>query len=63
MKGQNHNEGELKEIVVKIEKALAEDLEKMSQNSGLDQAELVTIALKRFRSSHADYMGRKLDHA
>ncbi len=60
MKGQEHNKGELKEITVKIESALADDLKTMSENSELDEAEIVAIALKRFRASHMDYMGKKL---
>ncbi len=56
MKSQKHNEGELKEITVKIEKKMAEDLELMSKNTNMPVADLVVIALKRFRSSHYDYM-------
>ncbi len=63
MKGQKHNEGEVKEVTVNIEVKLAEDLATMSKNSGLDESELVAIALKRFKASHADYMGVKLDFA
>lgn len=62
MKTQKHNEGELKELTVKVEKKVAEDFEKMSENSGFSIDELVTIALKRFRSSHADYMDIKVDY-
>lgn len=56
MKSQKHNEGDLKEIKVKIEKKVAEDLELMSKNTGMPEADIVVIALKRFRSSHLDYM-------
>ena len=56
MKSQKHNEGELKEIKVSIEKGVAESLDLMAKNSGLSVAEIVVIALKRFRSSHNDYM-------
>jgi hypothetical protein len=56
MKSQKHNQGELKEIKVKIEKEVAEDFEKMSQNTKISVDELVVIALKRFRSSHSDYL-------
>jgi len=56
MKSQKHNEGELKEITVKIEKKVVEDLEAMSKNTGMPVADLVVIALKRFRSSHLDYL-------
>ena len=60
MKGQKHNEGELKEVTIKIEKKVAEDLEIMSQNSKMSMDEIVVIALKRFKTSHGDYMGDKL---
>jgi fructose-1,6-bisphosphatase/sedoheptulose 1,7-bisphosphatase-like protein len=56
VKSQKHNQGELKEIKVKIEKDVAESLEVMSKNSNISVDDLVVIALKRFRSSHADYM-------
>lgn len=61
MKGQKHNEGELGELAVKIEQKLINDLKTMSENSKLSQDEIVAVALKRFRSSHADYMGIDLD--
>lgn len=56
MKSQKHNEGELKEITVKIEKKIAEDLELMVKNTNLSMSDIVVIALKRFRASHLDYM-------
>jgi fructose-1,6-bisphosphatase/sedoheptulose 1,7-bisphosphatase-like protein len=56
MKSQKHNQGELKEIKVKIEKDVVEDFEKMAKNTNFTLDELVVIALKRFRSSHADYL-------
>jgi fructose-1,6-bisphosphatase/sedoheptulose 1,7-bisphosphatase-like protein len=56
MKSQKHNQGELKEIKVKIEKQVVEDLELMSKNTNIPMEDIVVIALKRFRSSHADYM-------
>lgn len=56
MKSQKHNQGDLKEISVKIEKKVAEDLELMAKNTNIPMADLVVIALKRFRSSHLDYM-------
>ena len=62
MKDQKHNEGELKELTVKIEKQLVDSLEIMSKNSGMSVDELTCIAIKRFRSSHADYMDIKLDY-
>ncbi len=56
MKSQKQNVGELKEITVKIEKKVAEDLELMVKNTNIPMADLVVIALKRFRSSHTDYL-------
>jgi hypothetical protein len=58
MKSQKHNQGELKEITVKIEKDVAEDFELMVKNTSIPLADLVVIALKRFRSSHYDYLKR-----
>lgn len=56
MKSQKQNEGELKEITIKIEKKVAEDFELMMKNTGMPIADLVVIAMKRFRSSHLDYL-------
>ncbi len=56
MKSQKQNQGDLKEITVKIEKKVAEDLELMAKNTNIPVADLVVIALKRFRSSHTDYL-------
>ncbi len=56
MKSQKHNQGELKEVTVKIEQKVAEDLELMAKNTGMPMADIVVIALKRFRSSHLDYL-------
>lgn len=56
MKSQKHNEGDLKEVSVKIEKKVAEDLDLMAKNTGLSPSDIVVIALKRFRASHLDYL-------
>lgn len=63
MKSQKHNQGDLKEIKVKIEKDVVESFEDMASNSGIPLEDLVVIALKRFRASHGDYTGKtpKLD--
>ena len=61
MKTQKHNQGELKEVTVKIEKGVVDSLEIMSKNSKLSVDEIVCIALKRFRASHADYLGKNPD--
>lgn len=58
MKSQKHNQGDLKELKVSIEKDVVESFENMAANSGLTLEELVVIALKRFRVSHGDYTGR-----
>ncbi len=58
MKGQLHNQGELKEVKVKIEKDVAEAIERMAQNSNSSLDEIVVIALKRFRASHSDLEGK-----
>lgn len=56
MKSQKHNQGDLKEVTVKIEKTVAEDFEAMVKNTGMPLSDLVVIALKRFRASHTDYL-------
>ncbi|MCO4794039.1 MAG: hypothetical protein KC493_10015 [Bacteriovoracaceae bacterium] len=58
MKSQKHNEGDLKDLTVKIEKEVVESIERMSSVSGITVDEIVVVALKRFRSSHADYEGK-----
>ncbi len=58
MKGQLHNQGELKELTVKIEKDIAESVERMAKNSNISIDELVVIALKRYRTSHSDLDGK-----
>ncbi|MAX65369.1 MAG: hypothetical protein QF441_14720 [Bacteriovoracaceae bacterium] len=62
MKTQKHNEGELADLTVKIEAQLIKDLQTMSENSEMSVDDIVAVAIKRFRSSHADYMGIKLDY-
>lgn len=56
MKSQKHNQGELEEIKIKIEKDVAEDFAKMAKNTSISIDDLIVIAMKRFRSSHADYL-------
>lgn len=55
MKTQVQNQGELKELKVMIEKDVVESFDRMAQVSGLSVADLVVIALKRYRSSHSDW--------
>lgn len=59
MKTQKHNQGELTELKVMIEKDVVESLKIMSKNSGLSVDEIVVIALKRYRTSHSDYEERQ----
>ncbi|MGE3608801.1 MAG: hypothetical protein AB7I27_04360 [Bacteriovoracaceae bacterium] len=56
MKSQKHNQGELKEVTIKIEKQVAEDFEKMVKNTNIPMSDLIVIAMKRFRASHHDYL-------
>lgn len=55
MKSQVHNQGDLKELNIKVEKEVVESFERMMKNSGLSMADLVVIAMKRYRSSHSDW--------
>jgi hypothetical protein len=56
MKSQKHNQGELKEITIKLEKDVVEDFEKMVKNTNIPMADLIVTAMKRFRSSHGDFL-------
>ena len=56
MRTQVHNEGELKELKVEIEKQVVDDYHLMAKNTDFDLNELVVIALKRYRASHCDYL-------
>ena len=62
MKDQEQNKTELESLNIEIEKRVAEDFRKMAENTGIDFDDLVVTAMKRFRSSHADYMGIDLDY-
>lgn len=55
MKNQLQNQGELKELKVMIEKEVVESFERMTKASGLSVADLVVVALKRYRSAHSDW--------
>lgn len=55
MKSQTHNQGELKELNVKIEKDVVESFERMMKAAGLPLADLVVIAMKRYRATHSDW--------
>ena len=55
MKNQPQNQTELKELNVKVEKDVVEAFERMSKNTGTPLADLVVIAMKRFRAAHTDW--------
>jgi hypothetical protein len=58
MKSQKYNQGELKELKVEIESEVVDSFKEMEKKSGIPLADLVVIALKRFRASHGDYQGK-----
>jgi len=58
MKSQVYNQGELKELIINIDKDVLECFERMSEVSGRNLADLVVIAMMRYRASHADYEGK-----
>ncbi len=58
MKSQMHNEGKLKELKVKIEEKVVENLEMMAVKTGIPLEDHVVIALKRYQASHGDYLGQ-----
>lgn len=59
MKSQKHNQGELKELKVNIEKEVVENFAKMAENTKIPVADLVVVALKRFTAAHSDYLEEK----
>ena len=63
MKTQKHNQGDLKELKVMIEGSVVDSLQQMSENSNMTVDEIVVIALKRYRASDAELVGKapKLD--
>lgn len=61
MKSQVHNKGSLKELIVNIEEDVVDSFIEMSQNSGISIDDLVVTALKRFRASHSDYLGKETE--
>lgn len=63
MKTQKHNQGNLKELTVNIEETVVESIMQMAESSNMSVDDIVVIALKRFRASHAELEGKapKLD--
>jgi hypothetical protein len=63
MKSQPQNKGSLKPLNVNIEIKVVEMLEKMSSQTKIPLDDLVVTALKRFISSHSDFVhDRPVDH-
>ena len=58
MRSQEHNKGELRELKVSIEKNVVDSVETMARNGKISVAELVVIALKRYRASHGALEGK-----
>lgn len=58
MKSQKHNQGELKELTVKIEADVVDCFKDMESKTGIPLDDLVVIALKRYKASHGDYLGK-----
>jgi fructose-1,6-bisphosphatase/sedoheptulose 1,7-bisphosphatase-like protein len=58
MKSQEHNKGELRTLTVNIEKDVVDSVETMAKVGGISIDEIVVVALKRYRSSHADLEGK-----
>ena len=58
MRSQEHNKGELKELKVSIEKNVVDSVEIMAKNGKISVADLVVIALKRYRASHGEFEGK-----
>ena len=56
MKSQKHNQGELANLSVEIEKNVVEALKEMSKNSGLSEEEIVVVSIKRYMATHSDYI-------
>lgn len=47
------------ELTIKLEKDVAETLKKMSVFSKFSEAEMINTAVKRFISTHSDYLPKK----
>ena len=58
MKSQMHNKGELKELRVKIEAQVVDNLEKMALKTAISLDDHVVIALKRYQARHSDYLDK-----
>ncbi len=55
MKSQKYNQGELKELKLKLDKDVVVAFENMSKNTGIPLENLVVISMMRFRAQHSDY--------
>ena len=58
IKGQEHNSGKLAPLHVNLEEGVVKKIQEMSKNTKISVDELTVIALKRFISSHCDYLNK-----
>ena len=58
IKGQDHNKGKLAPLNVNLEEGVVKKIQEMSKNTKISVDELTVIALKRFISSHCDYLNK-----
>jgi hypothetical protein len=63
LKSQKYNQGPLKALNINIDAEVVNTLEQMSKQTKLNLEDLVVTALKRFISSHSDYIDdRPVEH-
>ena len=58
MKGQIHNTGNLSSIELNIESQVVQKIEEMAKNTDYSIDDIAVIALKRFISSHCDFLNK-----
>ena len=58
IKGQIHNQGELSSLELKIESNVVKKIEEMAKNTDYSVDDIAVIALKRFISSHCDFLNK-----
>tara|TARA_Y100001970_G_scaffold46684_1_gene58923 strand:- start:2331 stop:2660 length:330 start_codon:yes stop_codon:yes gene_type:complete len=58
IKGQIHNKGELTSLELNIESHVVKKIEEMASNTDYSVDEIAVIALKRFISSHCDFLNK-----
>ncbi len=58
IKGQIHNKGELSSLELKIESQVVKKIKEMAKNTDYSVDDIAVIALKRFISSHCDFLNK-----